>query len=48
MNSLDERMIALSVQLIRAGRRTLDDVPAHLRTEVETALNATDQPKGGE
>lgn len=31
-------MVALYVKLIRAGRKTLDDVPEILRAEVEKAL----------
>ena len=31
-------MVALCVKLIRAGRKTLDDVPEVLRAEVEKAL----------
>lgn len=31
-------MVALYVKLIRAGRKTLDDVPEVLRAEVEKAL----------
>ncbi|WP_442951598.1 CD1375 family protein [Paenibacillus sp. GYB004] len=41
-------MVVLSVQLIRAGRRTIEDVPEHLRTLVQQQLNATDQPGEGE
>lgn len=47
MNSLDERMVVLSVQLIKAGRRSINDVPERLKIEVEQALNATDQPGEG-
>ncbi|NHN29437.1 CD1375 family protein [Paenibacillus agricola] len=46
--TLDERMIAAAVQLIRAGRRTIEDVPTTIRQQVEQALNAADQPKSGE
>ena len=31
-------MVALYVKLIRAGRKTLDDVPEKLRDAVEAAL----------
>lgn len=42
--TLDKRMIALSVQLIKSGRRTIDEVPEHLREEVQNILNAAEQP----
>jgi hypothetical protein len=32
-------MIELYVTLIKAGRRTIEQVPSNLRTEVQTTLN---------
>ncbi|MFH5185709.1 CD1375 family protein [Paenibacillus sp. TAB 01] len=48
MSTLDARMVALSVQLIQAGRRTLDEVPDQLKNDVKQALNAANQPPAGE
>ncbi|WP_322199352.1 CD1375 family protein [Acutalibacter intestini] len=33
-------MAAIYANLIRRGRKTLEDVPAHLRAEVEVLLEA--------
>ncbi|WP_212758515.1 CD1375 family protein [Paenibacillus sinopodophylli] len=44
--TLDIRMAALTVQLIQSGRRTIEDVPEHLREAVQSNLNADQQPKG--
>jgi hypothetical protein len=35
-------MAKIYANLIRAGRKTLDDVPAKLRAEVEKILNGDD------
>lgn len=35
-------MAKIYANLIRAGRKTLDDVPAKLRVEVEKILNGDD------
>lgn len=35
----EQIMINVYVSLVRAGRRTLDQVPANLRAAVEAALN---------
>lgn len=41
--TFDERMIALSVQLVQSGRRNIDEVPEHLRDAVQAKLNAAVQ-----
>jgi hypothetical protein len=40
LNAVEQRMVALSVQLIRGGRRTIDDVPDSIREDVLADLAA--------
>ncbi|WP_179089862.1 CD1375 family protein [Paenibacillus sp. FSL A5-0031] len=43
--TLDKRMITLSVHLIQSRRRTIDEVPEHLRDAVQAQINADQQPE---
>lgn len=36
-------MVQVYLNLIRRGRKTLDDVPAHLRAEVQALLEAENE-----
>ena len=38
MTAIEEKLINMYVQLVRAGRRTLDSIPTKYRTEVEEKI----------
>ncbi|MGG1635014.1 CD1375 family protein [Paenibacillus sp. NRS-1760] len=42
---IDKRMIILLVHLIQSRRRTIDEVPEHLRVTVQAEINADQQPE---
>ena len=44
LTPFEERMVTVSVQLIQAGRRTIDEVPENIRQAVQDQLNAANQP----
>lgn len=46
--SIKQRMITVSMELIQAGRRTINDVPDHLRQQVQDSISAAGQPQEGQ